>query len=63
MMQEIRDILEASQNGKKGIMLYFKGQSIGGMVVHISDEAVEIRSREYSRIVVRIEAIDGVAMS
>ena len=59
----MREILENSPNEKKGVMLYVKGQSIGGAVVKIAGEFVELRSREYSRIVVRIESIDAVAMS
>jgi hypothetical protein len=58
-----RSILEASQNEKKGLMLYVKGQAIPGLVVKIDAESVELRSREYSRIVVKIDAIDAAAMS
>jgi hypothetical protein len=59
----MKELLEASQNDKKGITLYVKGQSIGGAVVKISGEFVELRSREFSRIVVRIDAIDAAAMN
>jgi hypothetical protein len=59
----MRELLEAAQNEKKGVMLYVKGQSIPGTVVKIGTDTVELRSREYSRIVVRIEAIDAAAMS
>ena len=58
-----QQILEASQNEKKGVTLYVKGQSIPGIVVKISSDSVELRSREYSRIVVRLESIDAVSMS
>ena len=58
----MRELLESSQNEKKGIMLYIKGQTIGGGVVKIAGDVVELRSREYSRIVVRIDAIDAAAM-
>ena len=58
-----RSILEASQNEKKGLMLYVKGQAIPGMVVKLDAESVEMRSREYSRIVVKIDSIDAAAMS
>jgi len=58
-----RSILEASQSEKKGLMLYVKGQAIPGVVVKIDAEAVELRSREYGRIVVRIDSLDAVAMS
>jgi hypothetical protein len=58
-----RSILEASQNEKKGLMLWVRGQSIPGMVVKIEAETVELRSREYGRIVVRIESLDAAAMA
>jgi hypothetical protein len=58
-----QQILEASQSEKKGIMLYVKGHQIGGVVVKISGDSVELRSREYSRIVVRVEAIDAAALA
>jgi hypothetical protein len=58
-----RSILEASQNEKKGLMLYVKGQAIPGMVVKIEAEHVEMRSREYGRIVVKLDSIDAAAMA
>jgi hypothetical protein len=58
-----RSILEASQAEKKGLMLYVKGQAIPGLVVKVDAESVEMRSREYGRIVVRIESIDAAAMA
>jgi hypothetical protein len=59
----MRELLEASQNDKKGLMLYVKGQSIAGIVVKIAADVVELRSREYSRIAVRIDSIDAAAIS
>jgi hypothetical protein len=59
----MRELLESSQSEKKGVMLYVKGQSIGGLVVKIGGDVVELRSREYSRIAVKIDSIDAVAMS
>jgi hypothetical protein len=58
-----RSILEASQNDKKGLMLWVKGQSIPGIVVKIDAESVELRSREYGRIVVRLDSLDAAAMA
>lgn len=55
------DLLDASLKDRKGIVVYVKGQAIGGRVTRLSSEAVELTSREYSRIIVRCEAIDGVA--
>ena len=59
----MRELLELSQNEKKGIMLYVKGQSISGVVTKIAADIVELRSREYSRIAVKIDSIDGAAVS
>ncbi len=59
----LRELLETSQKEKKGVMVYFKGQSIAGVVTRIEGDTIELRSREYSRIVVRVEAIDAVALS
>ena len=58
-----QQVLEASLNEKKGVMVYVKGQSIPGVVTKINAESVELRSREYSKIVVKLESIDAVAMS
>jgi len=58
-----RSILEASQNEKKGVTLYVKGQAIPGVVLKVDGDTVEMRSREYSRIVVRMDAIDAAAMA
>jgi hypothetical protein len=59
----MRSILEASQTEKKGVTLYVKGQSIPGIVVKVEGDMVELRSREYSRIVVRMDSIDAAAMA
>jgi hypothetical protein len=58
-----RNILEASMNEKKGLMLYVKGQAIPGIVVKADAEMVELRCREYGRIVVKLDSLDAVAMS
>jgi hypothetical protein len=58
----MREVLEASQNEKKSVMLYLRGQSIGGAVAKLAGDTVELRNREFGRIVVRIDAIEAVAM-
>jgi len=58
-----KQILEASQNEKKGVTLYIKGHQIAGVVVKMAGDTVEMRSREYSRIVVKIDSIDAAALS
>jgi len=59
----LQEILEASQKDKKGVNLYVKGQAVPGIVTKIDSEFVELRSREFSRIVVRLASIDAAALS
>lgn len=58
-----QQILEASQTEKKGVNLHVRGHAIAGIVVKINADSVEMRSREYSRIVVRLDSIDAAALS
>jgi len=62
--ESFRELLDRSEKEKKGITLYVRGQIISGVVVKvIGAEAVEIRNREFSRIIIRLESIDGVAIN
>jgi hypothetical protein len=57
------ELFKLSMEGKKSVTLYVDGQQIAGVVTGlIGDEGVELRNREYSRIAVRIERIDAVAL-
>lgn len=59
----IEQALAAAQESKKGIMVYVGGQAIGGAVVKIeAGQTVELRSQQYSKIVLRLDRIDGIAM-
>jgi hypothetical protein len=55
------ELLELSLKERKGVVVYLKGQAVAGRVTRLSADAVELTSREYTRIVVRRDAIDGVA--
>lgn len=58
-----QQILEASMNEKKGVTLWVKGQSLPGVVTKLNADSVEMRSREYSRIVVKLDSIDAAAIA
>ncbi len=58
-----QELLEVSQKEKKGVLIVMKGHTLPGVVVKITADSVELRSREYSRIVVRLDSIDAVALS
>lgn len=55
------ELLEASLKDRKGVVVYVKGQAVSGRVTRLTADAVELTSREYTRIVIRRDAIDGVA--
>lgn len=56
-------MFEASQNEKRGLTIYFGGQTVVGVVVQvIGEKAIEMRSQQFSRIVLCIEAIDAIAV-
>lgn len=60
----IVELLEASLRDKKSVTLYLDGQVLAGRVVRLGgNEFVEIASREFSRILVRLEKVDAVAVN
>ena len=58
-----RELIELSLNEKRGVTVYFNGQSIAGVVVNITgSEALELRNQTFRRIIVRLETIEAVAI-
>jgi hypothetical protein len=59
-----KELFELSQQQGKGLMFYIKGQCVNGSVTTIlGDELVEVQNQEHDRILIRVSAIDAVAMS
>ena len=55
--------LEQSMKDKRGIKLYLNGETVAGAVTKIEGtQWVELRSQEYSRIIVRIDRINAIAI-
>ena len=59
--QVFKELLEMSQKEKKGLTFYVNGQVIAGGVVRINEDTVEIKNREFGRIIIRLDRIDAVA--
>jgi hypothetical protein len=59
--QAFKELLEMSQKEKKGLTFYVNGQVIAGGVIRITEDAVEIKNREFGRIIIRLDRIDAVA--
>lgn len=56
-------VLKASMEGKKGVTLHVRGQTIALVVTGITDQYVEGRNQQSSRIVVRMASIDAAIAS
>lgn len=61
--QSYKELLERSEKEKKGLTFYVKGQTISGVVVKIASDAVEVRNQTFSRIIIRLDSIDALAMN
>lgn len=63
-MHPFADLLQASQTEKKGLVFYIGGQTVAGVVVKITgNDLVEVRNQTHSRILIRLDRVDAVAMS
>jgi hypothetical protein len=63
-LELFKELIERSQNEKRGLTIYLNGQTIVGVVTQIIDEqAVELRSQQYHKAVVLLESIEGMAVS
>jgi hypothetical protein len=59
-----RELIEQSQNEKRGLTIFIGGQTVVGIVVKIiGTEAIEVRSQMFSKAVVLIDSIDAMAIS
>jgi len=59
-----QELLDRSEKEKKGLMFYVKGQTIAGVFVkRVGSDAIEIRNQAYSRLIIRIDSIDALAIN
>ncbi len=62
--ETFKELFETSQNEKRGLTFYLNGQTVAGIVTKtIGTEAVEVRNQMFSRIILIIDEIDGIAIS
>ena len=58
-----KEMIELSHDENRGLTVYFDGQVVVGIVVKlIEEQAIELRNREFSGILVLIEAISAIAI-
>lgn len=63
-VQAYQELIEQSQKEKKGLTFFIKGQTIAGIVTKmIGSEAVEVRNQTHSRVIIRLDQVDAVAIN
>ncbi len=59
-----QELVQQSLKEKKGLTFFVKGQTIGGVVTKVvGADAVEVRNQTYSRIVIRLDEVDALAIN
>jgi len=64
ILQSYQELFDRSLKEKKGLNFYVRGQTIGAVFVKmIGSDAIEVRNQTYSRIIIRLDSIDAVAIN
>jgi len=57
-----KELIEWSMKEKRGLTFFINGQTVGGGVVRwVGSDAVELKSQQYARIIVRLDRVDAIA--
>lgn len=63
-LELFKELIERSREEKRGLIVYFGGQTIVGVVVQIvGEQAVELRSQQFHKAVVILESVDAMAVN
>ena len=58
---ELRSVLLESKEKNRGIAIYTNGVTVNAVVVSVDDKYVVAKSQQSSRIVIRLDRVDGVS--
>ena len=58
---EMRSALLESKDKNRGVAIYTNGVTVNAVVVSVDDKYVVAKSQQSSRIVIRLDRIDGVS--
>lgn len=62
-MELFKELIELSYKEKRGLTIFVKGQTIAGIVTQIIGlEAIEVRNQTFSKIIIRLDAVDAMAI-
>lgn len=58
-----KDLIERSLTEKRGLTFFINGQTVSGIVTEVlGSDAVAAYNQTYSRIVIRLDQVDAVAI-
>ena len=59
-----QELVDQSLKDKKGLTFFIKGQTVGGAVIkQTGPDIIEVRNQTYSRIIIRLDQVDAVAIN
>ena len=62
-MELFKELIETSLKEKRGLTIFVKGQTISGIVTQIIGlEAIEVRNQTFRKIIIRLDAVDAMAI-
>jgi hypothetical protein len=62
-MELFKELIELSHKEKRGLTIFIKGQTIAGIVTQIIGlEAIEVRNQTFSKVIIRLDAVDAMAI-
>ncbi len=63
-LQLFKELIERSRDEKRGLTVYLGGQTIVGIVAEIlGEQSVELRSQQYHKAIVLLDAVEAMAVS
>ena len=63
-MDLFNELIELSLKEKRGLTIFIGGQTVAGIVVRvIGTHGIEVRSQTYSRIIIRLDAVEAMALT
>jgi len=62
-MELFKELIELSHKEKRGLTIFIEGQTIAGIVTRIIGlEAIEVRNQTFSRVIIRLDAVEAMAI-
>ena len=62
-MELFKELIELSHKEKRGLTIFIKGQTISGIVTQIIGlEAIEVRNQTFRRVIIRLDAVEAMAI-